>query len=313
MSIILISLILVAFLTIVSGVYVFIIGFVRKKDVSWLIENEMRKSPFGEHYDHVIKADQWLKQHAAQGITIQSSDGLRLHGLYVPAEDPKGTILLVHGYRSSYLVDFGPAFSYYHELGLNLLIPEQRAHGESQGRLITFGIKESDDMLLWVKYHNAELGTLPIILSGLSMGASTVIYMLASTLPSNVKGIIADCGFTSPAEILSVIFHNVTHLPSKPVLLITDLLTRVFAGFSLRKYDSRKILAKSSMPILMIHGMEDTFVPCAMTQSAYDACTAPKDILLIKRADHGVSFLVDKEQYISRVENFLHKTLGINF
>lgn len=312
MTILLIALISVAFFTIVSGVYVFVIGFVRKKDVSWLIENEMRKSPFGEHYDHVIKADQWLKQHGAQGITTRSSDGLRLHGLYVPAEDPKGTILLVHGYRSSYLVDFGPAFAYYHDLGLNLLIPEQRSHGESQGKLITFGIKESDDMLQWLKYHNAELGELPIILSGLSMGASTVIYMLAKTLPSNVKGVIADCGFTSPVEILSVIFRKLTHLPSKPALFVTDILTRAFAGFSIRKYDSRKILDRCSMPILMIHGTEDTFVPCVMTQAAYDACTAPKDILLVAGAEHGVSFLVDKEQYISHVENFLNKTLGID-
>lgn len=310
MTALLIGFAAMVFIVIVSGVYVFVIGFVRKKDVSWLIESDMRKSPFGEHYDHVIKADQWLKQHGAQGITVRSLDGLRLHGLWVPADQPKGTILLAHGYRSTYLVDFGPAFEYYHNMGLNLLIPEQRAHGDSQGRLITFGIKESGDMVQWLKHHNAQLGKYPIVLSGLSMGASTVIYMLAKSLPANVKGVIADCGFTSAADILSVIFKRVTHLPPQPALFITDILARVFAGVTIWQYDSRKILANCSIPILLIHGVEDKFVPCAMTRAAYSACNAPKNILLVEGADHGVSFLVDKQRYISYIRNFLSSTLG---
>lgn len=311
MALILILLAAVVMCIVVSGVYVFIIGFVRKKDVAWLIEDEMRKSPFGKYYDLVLKADLWLKQHTARGITIESLDGLRLHGLWVPAERPRGTILLAHGYRSSYLVDFGPAFEHYHNMGLNLLIPDQRAHGESQGKLITFGVKESDDMLQWLEYHNTHLGNWPIVLSGLSMGASTVIYMLTKTLPGNVKGIIADCGFTSPGAILAAVFKRVTHLPAKPALLITDLLTRVLAGFSIWQCDSQEILSKSSVPILMIHGTKDAFVPCNMTKLAYKACISKKDVLLVDGADHGVSFLVDQERYISHVQSFIKNTLGI--
>ena len=311
MALILIALSMLLFLTVTSGVYVFILGFVRKKDVSWLIENEVRKSPFHKHYDRVVKADQWLKMNDAQGITIESFDGLSLHGLWVPAEHPRGTILLAHGYRSTFLVDFGPAFEHYHNLGMNLLIPHQRAHGESKGSLITFGIKESEDMMRWLKYHNAHLGKYPVVLGGLSMGASTVIYTLAKALPANVKGVIADCGFTSPSAILSVIFRRVTHLPAMPSILVTGILTRVFAGFSIWKYDSRKILSRSTLPILMIHGTADTFVPCEMTQEAFAACTAPKDILLVEGAEHGVSFLMDKEKYILHVTRFLEDTLGI--
>ena len=217
MALILILLAAVVMCVVVSGVYVFIIGFVRKKDVAWLIEDEMRKSPFGKYYDLVLKADLWLKQHTARGITIESLDGLRLHGLWVPAERPRGTILLAHGYRSTYLVDFGPAFEHYHNMGLNLLIPDQRAHGESQGKLITFGVKESDDMLLWLQYHNDHLSDCPVIMSGLSMGASTMLYLADQQMPDNVKGIIADCGFTSAPDIIKKVAQQSFKINASPL------------------------------------------------------------------------------------------------
>ena len=310
MTIILIGISIILFFTIVSGLYVFLIGFVRKSNVSWLIESEIRQTPFGKHYPQILAADQWLQRHEAQGVSIVSSDGLRLHGLWVPAENSIGTVLLVHGYRSTYLLDFGPAFARYHEMGFNLLIPEQRAHGESQGKLITFGIKESDDMLQWCNYHNEHLSDCEIVLSGLSMGASTVIYMLGRDLPSNVRGIIADCGFTSPKAILQSVFCKTTHLPAEPSLLVVDLLTRLFAGFSISQFDSQKILQQASIPILLIHGMQDGFVPREMSQLAFNACISDKDILLVDGADHGESFLVEPERYVFKVKYFLEKKLG---
>ena len=244
-------------------------------------------------------------------MVIKSDDGLNLHGLWVPADDAKGTILLVHGYRSTYLVDFAPAFAYYHKMGLNLLIPAQRAHGESGGKLITFGVKESQDMMLWCKYHNHHLSNCDIVLNGLSMGASTVIYMARGTLPENVKGIIADCGFTTPKEILSSVFRKVTHLPAEPVLLVTNLLTKMFAGFSIDQCDTREILREISIPVLLIHGTNDGFVPCEMTKQAFEACNTPKDILLVDGAEHGESFLTDPKNYICKVEKFIANTLGV--
>lgn len=311
MTLLTIGIIGVIFLIVVSGLYVFVIGFVRKADIPWLVESEIRKTPFGKYYRQITDANQWLFDHNAQGLNIESHDGLKLHGLWVPAEDARGTILLVHGYRSTYLVDFAPAFAHYHQMGLNLLIPSQRAHGESEGKLITFGVKESQDMLLWCKYHNRHLTDCDIVLSGLSMGASTVIYMTGETLPENVKGIIADCGFTSPKDILRTVFKKVTHLPGEPALFVTNLITKLFAGFSINDCDSRKILRKISIPVLLIHGKCDTFVPCEMTKQAYEACNSIKEILLVDGAEHGESFLVDPESYILKVKNFIANILGI--
>lgn len=297
-------------LLLVSGGYVFFAACIRSKELSWLVEEQISKTPFAQHYEKIVAADRWLKSHDAQDVYIKAYDGLKLHALWIPAEKPRGTVLLAHGYRSCMLVDFGLAFDFYHNHGMNLLIPDQRAHGKSQGKFITFGVKESKDMQLWIDFHNAHFGKFPVMLSGLSMGASTMLYLADKELPENVKGIVADCGFTSPKDILSSVFTNVTHLPAQPTLWITDLFARFFAGFSLYECDSRKILPKSKIPVLMIHGTDDNFVPCNMTTEAYAACTGPKELLLVEGAEHGVSFLVDRRSYTQTVIAFMDKILG---
>ena len=148
-----------------------------------------------------------------------------------------------------------------------------------------------------------------MILSGLSMGASTMLYLADEKLPNNVKGIIADCGFTSPKAIISSVFRAVTHLPVFPSLWAADLFARVFAGFRLSEKDTQRSLKDSKLPVLMVHGVADGFVPCEMTQKGYDACTGKKQLLLVEGADHGVSFLVDKERYTQMVTDFLKENL----
>lgn len=292
-------------LLLISGGYVFVLACVRRKDLPWFDEVKIAKTSYGKYYKAILASDAWLRENNAQDVYVTSNDGLRLHGLWIPAENPKGTVLLAHGYRSTMLVDFGLAFAYYHTLGMNILVPQQRAHGQSQGRFITFGVKESRDMLCWVKYHNQFFGPQQMVLSGLSMGASTVLYMADLELPQNVKCIIADCGFTSPKEILDKVFRSETHLPGWISLWATDLFARVFAGFSLDEKDTRRVLKNAKLPVLMIHGTDDDFVPSCMTQEGYDACCGEKDLLLVDGAGHGTSFLKDKQAYMNKILKFL--------
>ena len=149
----------------------------------------------------------------------------------------------------------------------------------------------------------------PIFLSGLSMGASTVLYLVDEELPANVKCVIADCGFTSPKAIISKVFSETIHLPAWISMWATDLCARIFAGFSLSQKDSRKTLAESRLPVLLVHGKADDFVPCSMTEEGYAACTSPKKMLLVEGAGHGVSFVVAKEEYLKHIQEFLRNTL----
>lgn len=296
-------------LVLVSGVYVFILACARRKELPWMVEEEIKKTGYARFYNCILASDAWLKEHNAQDVYVQSKDGLKLHAYWIPAENARGTVLLAHGYRSTFLVDFGLAFAFYHALGMNILVPHQRSHGKSEGRYITFGVKESEDMQCWIDYHNKTYGDYQMVLSGLSMGASTVLYLADQTLPDNVKCIIADCGFTSPKAILDAVFRSVVHIPSGATLLVTDVLTRIFAKFSLNQKDTRKILTSAKLPVLMIHGEADDYVPCFMTKQGFEACAGEKELLIVEGAGHGLSCLVDKETYTKRILAFLEKHL----
>ena len=309
MAVIFYILMILFLLILFSGAYVFVQACVRKKELPWMVEEEIQKTNYAKYYDCIVASDAWLKAHNAKDVSIISKDGLTLHGFWIPVENPRGTILLAHGYRSTMLVDFGLAFAFYHALGMNILVPQQRAHGQSEGRYITFGVKESEDMQCWIDYHNATYGMHQMILSGMSMGASTMLYLADQDLPSNVKCIIADCGFTSPKAILDIVFRSVVHLPSGPSLWVAELFARILAGFSLTQNDTLKVLKKARIPVLMIHGLEDDFVPSDMSQQGFEACNGEKELLLVDKAGHGTSFLVDKETYTKRVIAFLEKHL----
>lgn len=300
----------VLFLTIIAvGSYTFFAACWQKKRRNWLDPEELKGSSTAKLYPYILHAHNWLSNHKVEDVYVTSKDGLELYGRWIPAENPKGTILLAHGYKSTPYIDFSLVLDVYHNLGMNMLIPDQRCHGKSEGKYITFGVKEWQDMACWVEYHNSNFGNYPLILSGLSMGASTVLYMADENLPANVKGMIADCGFTSAYAIIGKVFRSVTHLPAWPFLWVTDLCARTFGGFSLKQKDTRVTLRHSKYPVMLAHGLADDFVPCEMSRETYAACVSPKELLLVEKAGHGYSFLKDRERYTQTVTAFLQRNL----
>ncbi len=308
MIVLYISLALLAMILCVGG-YLFFTACRRVKGHPWLDREALAKTDFAQHCDAVENAWKWLQDNHAQNVTISSEDGLKLNGYYVPAEDPVGSILLVHGYHSTHLVDFGRALPFYHRQGLNILLPDQRCHWNSEGKYTTFGVKESRDMLAWLAYLNRELFQGPVLLSGMSMGASTVMYMVPD-LPENVKGMIVDCGFTSPADIIGKVFRDVAHIPAVPWIWGAEVFARCLGKFSLWEKDSRETLSHNILPILMVHGAADDFVPCEMSRQGYARCGGDKELLLVEGAGHGVSFLVAKEKYGKKLRELMKKALG---
>ena len=296
-------------LLIFSGGYTFYAACVRRKELPWLDEEGIRNTPYGKYHKYIRMADTYLKEHHAKEVAIESYDGLKLSGVWLASEKPRGTIILAHGYRSSKLLEFGMVLDFYRSYGLNILLPDQRAHGKSEGKIITFGVKECQDIRLWIRWVNEKCNHMPVILSGLSMGASTVLYLADEKLPPNVKGIIADCGFTSPWEIISSVFRKVTHLPAVPSLWVAEVFARVFGGFSLRQKDTREVLKNSRLPLLIVHGTADDFVPCEMTRQGYEVCVGDKEMYLVEGAEHGLSFLKESDRYKEKVLAFLDRNL----
>lgn len=250
-----------------------------------------------------------LKNTPHETVEIESHDGLKLVGHWFENEDPKRIILAAHGWRSHWYRDFAYSFQFLREQGCSILYIEQRAQGASEGKYMGFGLTERYDILDWLAWIREKCGTdLPVYLAGISMGATTVLMASGLGLPPEVKGIIADSGFTSPAEIWKHVAKKNMHLP----FLLTDLYSRILCrlklGVASNSYSTVDALkTNASIPVLFVHGQDDSFVPVEMTKENYAACAAPKDILIVPGAIHGMGYYVEKEKYEEKEKEFFRK------
>lgn len=292
-----------------GGYYVFMKACHREKELPWEDPSALQSTQWAPLADRIGEGISYLRDHNVRDVYTVSKDGLKLRARYLPAEKPIGTILLFHGYRSCPLADFSVVIPFYHSLGFNLLLADQRSHGKSEGKFITFGIREHEDVLRWISYHNEQIGRLPVFLGGMSMGAATVLMAAGRELPENVRGVCADCGFSDPEQILRHVMRQV-RVPSFPLLSIAGWYTRFFAKFGLREYSTVRAMETCRIPVLMIHGTEDHFVPCEMSKQAFAACQSEKQLILVDGASHGTSYLIDQNRCQRAIRDFLLTNLG---
>lgn len=251
-----------------------------------------------------------LKERPYKTVTVQSHDGLTLSGRYYHVKDGAPLDIAFHGYRSHPLTDFSGGSALSFQLEHNLLLVDQRAHGKSEGRTITFGIQERQDVLSWVYDALNRFGTdCKLFLYGVSMGAATVLMASDLELPENVKGIVADCPYASPMDIiLDVAKKREMPIPLWLIKPFVILGAKIFGGFDIRETDAIRAVAKAKVPILIIHGEDDRFVPCEMSNiTAHN----PKYITrhTFPGAAHGISYLVDKARYQEIVTEFVNQVL----
>ena len=191
------------------------------------------------------------------------------------------------------------------EIGCDLLLPEQRAQGASQGRYMGFGVLERRDVTQWLRYLEKERhNTLPVYLGGVSMGAATVLMAAGDQLPDFVKGVLADCGFTSPYEMLYEVGRKSLRMREHPAMDYVNLIIKLRARFGIREYSTLESMKKTKLPVFFVHGLADDFVPWDMTRRAYEACASRKELLLVEGAGHVRSFFCDSDNYRRRVEAF---------
>jgi len=259
---------------------------------------------FGPQIDD---AKAWRDRQTFQTVHIRSRDGLELAGYYLPHSDARGVVLVAHGYRSrmweSYI-----AGRHAYEKGCSVLIICQRAHGESQGETITFGAMEHQDCLLWVDWLTQKEPGKGIILHGISMGATTVL-LCADKVGSSVKGIVGDCGFTSPWNVLTRTLRHDVHLPVYPIMPICDLFCRLFGHFSMVQVNTINTLAFAKVPVLLVHGEADDFVPYAMGQENARACLQLAEFVSVPGAGHATSAFQDPERVWGALDAFMEKVL----
>lgn len=243
-------------------------------------------------------------------VSVTARDGVVLKGDFYSAPNARATLIFFHGYRGS-AAYFCFCLRFFHSRGFNILLPDQRAHGRSGGKYTCFGIKERFDCLDWINLATTQLAVgLPVVLDGISMGATTVLLATELDLDEQVKAVIADCGFSSAWEQGKYTLRHVMHLPVFPTMNLIDLFVRMFAKCKLRACNTLDAMRKNqTIPIFFATGTNDRVVPRHMTEQNYQACNAPK-ILLLTEASHGLSFLAAKNEYEKQLESFLNGCLA---
>lgn len=300
--------ILIVLLLVVIGVatYFFLLAFVKQNMGDFDDVDAPVNKPLEKYKEVIKKGIEYNLSAPHKLVQTLSFDGLKLYARYYN-NNYERTAILFHGYRSSAVRDFSCAVKMYTDFGFNVLLCDQRSHGRSEGKLITFGIKESRDVLTWIEIATEKLGAKEILLGGMSMGATTVLLSCRFGLPECVKGIVADCGFTSPADIINKVARDSFKINAKRVLPILNLMCRIFGRFSIYETNTLEAVEKSDVPIIFFHGSADNFVPCEMSQRVYNHIKERCRMVLVEDAGHGLSYLVDKKLVESELESFIEK------
>ena len=265
-------------------------------------------TPDGEAYDpYRNQMVSWMKQiraMPAKEVSVISFDGLKLCGKFYEYA-PGATIeLMFHGYRGSADRDLCGGVQRCFALGRSALIVDQRCSNKSEGNMITFGIHEHLDCLTWVRYVIGQFGPdIKIILTGISMGASTVLMAAGKDLPDNVIGVLADCGFTSAKEIIQKVMHQL-RLPDKLLYPLVRLGARLFGHFDPDETSAVDAVRECKVPVIFFHGADDDFVPCEMSVKNYTACASRKQLVIVPGADHGLSYLAAPDRSLDALIDF---------
>ncbi len=301
----------------VIGAFVFTVLFFKgalgrkREDGKSSVDTASLMPAFAPYREQIKRDREWYRAQPRRTISIRSHDGLTLYADVLEAENAVATVLLMHGYRGSGASDFSMVLPFYHANHINIVCPDQRACGRSEGKYITLGVKERLDCRAWLDVINREFGEdLPIIMDGVSMGATTVLMTTALDMPKNVRGVIADCGFTSPWEIVCEVLKATKSIPVFPFAWFARPISHLLAHFGLKEASTLDAMKTCSVPIFFAHGKIDRFVPYDMSVRNYEACAAKKEFFTVEEAEHGMCFLIEQKEYEKRILAFFKTCFG---
>lgn len=278
-----------------------------RSDESYL--ERLAATPLAHRVEAVRQGMGWFARTHHEEWTLTARDGVKLSARWYPNDHWNGkVVLLFHGYHSNAEHDFHLLCPVYQKMGFHLLVADQRSHGRSEGTYICFAGKERFDAVDWCRTVLNRVGDCPLVLSGLSMGASTVL--MAAGLPEappQLMAVVADCGFINAYDQFRHVLRQRYRLPAFPLLPMCDALCRHRAGFSLRGQNTLDALEQIRVPVLLIHGKEDHFVPAENAVKMHEAFPEKTELVLVKDAGHGMGWIGDEDACRAALERLLQR------
>ncbi|NMO97372.1 alpha/beta hydrolase [Paenibacillus lemnae] len=253
-----------------------------------------------ERYEALVKKE----------VVLTSSDGLKLSGAAIERDpESKRWMIIVHGYTASRAVS-AQFIDMFTEEGCNVLLIDQRRHGQSEGRFTTYGYYEKYDVQCWVNWLVEQHGEdIEIGLHGQSLGGGTVLEYLSIAAPQ-VKLAIADCAYSDLSDLMKYQITKLNKLPSVPFFRWVNRRIQKKAGFSFEQVSPIRSVQNSPLPVMFIHGKEDRYVPTRMSIEMYEAKQGPKRLVLIDGAVHANAYHIGPHQYRKEVNSFLQEYWG---
>lgn len=267
---------------------------------------KMAGTDWNQYMPLIEKRKEYMLAQPHEELYERSSDGLMLHAVYFPQGDEKKVAICFHGYSSQCMSDYIGLSDYFFRNGYSMLLVDQRAHGKSEGEYVGFGCLDRMDAGAWIHWAVNHCGeSAQIVLHGTSMGGATVLMTSSLNLPKQVKGIISDCAFTSPKEVFTHVLHSMYHIPAYPMMQIANRMSQKKAGYGLDECNAAREVRGAKVPILLIHGDADAFVPCSMCEEIAANCAPGTKKLIIHGAAHAESYYKDMETYEQALDEFL--------
>lgn len=304
---VLIALVLLIVFVLSVSLYAFQRGSTRRDRTELFKASTVVPSGRYKYRDRVQLGADWYESQPKEELSITSRDGLALAAELIEAEAPIGLIVAAHGFRSWPAREFGLIAKHLHDQGYTVLYLYMRAHRKSEGKYITFGVKERYDIADWARLLAEKRPDLPLFLYGQSMGGASVIMASGLELPKNTRGVIADSAFHSPKDVIETALVHAYKVPTFPMLPAMNIWARLLAGYSLTETTCTEALDRTSLPFLFIHGTKDDLVPYEMGRQNYELCHTEKEMLTVEGAAHCASYYADTVRYISYLDGFLKK------
>jgi pimeloyl-ACP methyl ester carboxylesterase len=285
----------------------------RRLDREKAILKAKKSKIYAPYCDIIEEGIDWIIANTTERVSITSYDNLKLSARrFVAKENNKNVVIMFHGWTSIAFFDFSCIVGMYCEKGYDVILVDQRAHGDSEGKYTTFGVKERYDVLSWINYAISIYGEdVKIVIEGISMGASTVLMASGLDLPSNVLGVIADCGFTSAADEFTHVLARDYHMKPFPFLYTANIVSRILAGFGFWDVNAEDEVKKSTLPLLLLHGEADDFVPVEFSRRVYrSSASSDKRYIEVEGARHGLSYFKEEERCKKALLDFFFTVFG---
>lgn len=255
------------------------------------------------------EANSWFGDQQPKRIEMNSYDDLSLVAQFIENEtDDQKAVILAHGFRNT-SDDMGKLAKFYYDRGFDILLPDARGHGESEGDYIGYGWHDRLDYVDWIHLLIEEYGTENIILHGNSMGAATVLMTSGEELPEEVKGIIADSSYSTIKDELAHQLQHLYGLPAFPLLEVTSVISKTRAGYMLGEGSATQQVKKNTLPLLIIHGEDDDLVPTDMAHEIYNEAGGEKELWLVPETGHTKAMDNITSEFQRRVGDFLDGVL----